>query len=318
MNMTKLRSNLILVTTALIWGFAFVAQSVGMEFVGPFTFNSVRSLLGAVVLLPCIALLDKLNKRNSFNIDSSRENASDRGAFDEKKNNREDKKTLFVAGILCGLALFVASSLQQQGIMYTTVGKAGFITSLYIIIVPFIGVFFKRKIPGLIWLSTAIAMVGMYLLCITENFTIGKGDLLILACAVVFSVHILIIERYSSLVDGVRMSCIQFFTCGILSAIPMLIIEKPQLSVILSAWAPILYAGVLSCAVAYTLQIIGQKNTSAPVASLILSLESVFSVLAGWIILGQTLTARELLGCALVFCAIVLAQWPGPVPVTRD
>lgn len=295
MNKIKLRSNLILVITALIWGAAFVAQSIGMEYVGPFTFNSVRSLLGALVLLPCIALLDKLKSKNNINSVS---------------DHNKDKRTLIKAGVFCGIALFAASSLQQIGIMYTTVGKAGFITALYIIIVPIIGIFFKKKVSVIVWFSAIIAVLGMYLLCIKEGFFIGKGDLLIMACALVFSIHILIIEHYSSLVDGVRMSFIQFFTCGILSAIPMLLFENPKWSAIITAWAPVLYAGVLSCAVAYTLQIIGQKNTSAPVASLILSLESVFSVLAGWLILNQTLTAREILGCSLVFCAIILAQLP--------
>ena len=202
----------------------------------------------------------------------------------------------------------MASSFQQIGIGYTTVGKAGFITALYIIIVPILGIFLKKKVPLAVWLSVFIAAVGMYLLCITEKFTIGMGDLLMLACAFCFSAHILVIDHFSPHVDGVRMSCIQFFTCSLLSAVAMFLFEKPNLPDILSAWLPILYAGVLSSGVGYTLQIIAQKNTNPTVASLLMSLESVFAVLAGWVLLGQKLSLRELLGCVLVFAAILLAQ----------
>ena len=208
------------------------------------------------------------------------------------------------------MALCIASNLQQFGIKYTTVGKAGFITAMYIIIVPVIGIFLKKTTGLRIWISVLLAVGGLYLLCMTEGFSIAFGDLLVLLCAVMFSVHILIIDYFSPKVDGVRMSCIQFFVSGILSGVAMLIFEQPDLGAILQAWMPILYAGVMSCGVAYTLQIVGQKDMDPTIASLILSLESVVSVLAGWVILGQKLSSKELFGCVLMFAAIILAQLP--------
>lgn len=281
----QMRNSLLLLLTAFIWGAAFVAQSVGGEAVGCFTFNGVRSLIGALVLLPVIWLMDAKKK--------------------------EDQKTLITGGICCGVMLFIASNFQQFGISFTTVGKAGFITAMYILIVPILGLFMKKK-PGLqVWLGVVLAVMGLYLLCMTsESFSLSKGDFLVLICAGFFSLHILIIDYFSPKVDGVRMSCIQFLVCGILSMVMAFIFETPEVSVILSGWLPILYAGVLSCGVAYTLQIVGQKNMDPTVASLILSLESVFSVLAGWLILNQTLSLRELSGCVLMFLAIILAQLP--------
>ena len=204
----------------------------------------------------------------------------------------------------------LASNFQQFGIKYTTVGKAGFITACYIVLVPILGLFLKKKCSPFIWLAVAMSVAGLYLLCITDGFSIGKGDILVLICAVLFSFHILVIDYYSPKVDGVKLSCIQFLVCGILSGIPALIFEKPEMSAVLTAWQPILYAGVMSCGVAYTLQIIGQKNMNPTVASLILSLESCISVLAGWVILGQQLSAREITGCVIMFAAIILAQLP--------
>lgn len=281
----QMRNSLLLLLTAFIWGAAFVAQSVGGEAVGCFTFNGVRSLIGALVLLPVIWLMDAKKK--------------------------EDQKTLITGGICCGVMLCIASNFQQFGISFTTVGKAGFITAMYILIVPILGLFMKKK-PGLqVWLGVVLAVMGLYLLCMTsESFSLSKGDFLVLICAGFFSLHILIIDYFSPKVDGVRMSCIQFLVCGILSMVMAFIFETPEVSVILSGWLPILYAGVLSCGVAYTLQIVGQKNMDPTVASLILSLESVFSVLAGWLILNQTLSLRELSGCVLMFLAIILAQLP--------
>ncbi len=290
MKKEQMRNSLLLLLTAAIWGVAFVAQSVGMDYVGPFTFNGVRSLIGGIVLLPLV-----LGARR-------KEPASGAGA--------SDKKTLLLGGVLCGAVLFAASSLQQIGIQYTTVGKAGFITACYIVIVPLLGLFFGKRCGLLTWLAVALALVGLYLLCITETLSVGKGDLLMLGCALLFSVHILVIDFFSPRVDGVAMSCIQFFVCALLSAVPMLAGERPQLSAILAAWAPVLYAGVLSCGVAYTLQIVGQKGMNPTVASLILSLESCISVLAGWLILGQRLSGREIFGCLVMFGAIVLAQLP--------
>lgn len=293
----QMKNSLLLLLTAFIWGVAFVAQSVGGEQVGCFTFNGVRSLIGGVVLIPVIFFLDAQKKKELGEKE-----------FTEQKG---DKKTLILGGVSCGIMLCIASNFQQLGISFTTVGKAGFITALYIIIVPILGIFMKKKAGPKIWAGVALATVGLYMLCMTsESFSISKGDFLVLICAGFFSLHILIIDHFSPKCDGVRLSCIQFFVCGIISMVIALIFETPTLSGILAGWLPILYAGVLSCGVAYTLQIVGQKNMDPTVASLILSLESVFSVLAGWMILHQTLTAREIFGCVLMFSAIILAQLP--------
>ncbi len=218
---------------------------------------------------------------------------------------------LLAGGVCCGVCLFAASNFQQFGIRYTTVGKAGFITACYIVIVPVIGIFLKKACGRLLWVSVAMAVVGLYFLCMTETLTIGKGDFLVFICALLFSLHILVIDYFSPRTDGVKMSCIQFFVCGILSGIAMLFTEEPHLADIFAAWIPILYAGIMSCGVAYTLQIVGQKGMNPTVASLILSLESCISVLAGWAILGQKLSVRELSGCLIMFGAIILAQLPG-------
>lgn len=286
----KLKNDSMLVLTALIWGSAFVAQSVGMDYIGPFTFNSLRSFLGGLVLLPVIWFMKRQHRL----------------ADKEKK----DRKTLWIGGLCCGIALAAASALQQIGLVYTSAGKAGFITALYILIVPIMGMFLGKKVGIKIWLGVALAVIGMYFLCIKEGFSISYGDFLVIICAIVFSIHILIIDYFSPRVDGVKLSCIQFFICGILCAVPMVLTEKPELGAVLDAYLPLLYAGVLSCGVAYTLQIIAQKNTDPTVASLILSLESVFAALTGWVIIHETLSPKELFGCALVFIAIILAQLP--------
>ena len=295
--MKQMKNNVLLVLTALIWGCSFVAQSVGMDYVGPFTFNAVRCLIGAAVLIPVILFMDKSARKSGL-------------TDEEMKSRRGDTKTLVTGGICCGLALGIASSLQQWGILFTTVGKAGFITACYIVIVPIIGLFLKKKCSPFIWTAVVMALIGLYLLCITDGFSIGLGDVLVLVCAFLFSLHILVIDYFSPKADGVKLSCIQFLVCGILSMIPALVLEHPQISSILTAWLPILYAGIMSCGVAYTLQIVGQKNVNPTVASLILSLESCISVLAGWVILGQKLSAKELLGCVIMFAAIILAQLP--------
>ena len=282
-----------LVLTAFIWGTAFVAQSVGMDYLGPFTFNGVRSLIGGIALLPCILLLKRWSREEP-----------------EETHCKENRKDLILGGTVCGLLLFGASSLQQIGIQYTTAGKAGFITAFYIVIVPVLGIFLKKRIGWKVWAAVVIALVGLYFLCITESFTIGKGDALIFLCALVFSLHILVIDYFAPRADGVVMSCIQFFVCGIVSLPFMFLTETPTIEGILAGGVPLLYAGVLSCGVAYTLQIIGQKNVNPAVASLILSLESCFSVLAGWLILGENLSVRETAGCILMFAAIILAQLP--------
>ena len=285
-----MKNNILLVLTALIWGCAFVAQSVGMDYVGPFTFNMARFLIGAIVLLPVIWFMDR-----------QRKTGAEKGA---------GQKTLIIGGICCGIALAVASTLQQWGILFTTVGKAGFITAMYIVIVPLLGIFIGKKVRPLIIGCVAIAVVGFYFLCMTESLRLGLGDFLVLLCAIAFSIHILVIDHFSPKVDGVKMSVIQFLTAAIISAVPTLLWEQPVFTDILQAWQPVLYAGVMSCGVAYTLQIIAQKNADPTVASLLLSLESVFSVLAGWVLLGQGLSLKELFGCVLIFCAIILAQLP--------
>lgn len=291
---TTLKNSLLLLLTAAIWGIAFVAQSVGMDYVGAFTFNAIRSIMGSIVLIPVILFMDSRKPSSALS----------------QAEKKSQAKTLLTGGIACGLCLFAASNFQQFGIKYTTVGKAGFITACYIVIVPIIGLFLKKKCSPYIWAAVVLAMAGLYLLCIKDGFSIGKGDFLVLICAILFSVHILVIDYFSPKTDGVKMSCIQFLVCGILSGIPALLMENPQIPSILSAWQPILYAGVMSCGVAYTLQIVGQKNMNPTVASLILSLESCISVLAGWIILGQKLSAKEILGCVIMFLAIILAQLP--------
>lgn len=296
MKQIKLKNSLLLLLTAAIWGAAFVAQSVGMEYIGPFTFNFVRNVIGGLVLIPCIWIINQIQGKNN----------------DDKKNDekKQGQKTLFIGGVCCGVALFLASNSQQIGIQYTTVGKAGFITALYIVIVPIIGIFLKKKCSILVWISVLIALGGFYLLSAKDGFCLETADLYLLASAFLFSMHILVIDYFSPKVDGVKMSCIQFFVCGILSGVVMLFTEPFHMSDILAAWKPILYAGVLSCGVAYTLQIVGQKDFNPTIASLILSLESVFSVIAGWLVLGQTLSGRELMGCVLIFCGIIMAQIP--------
>ena len=293
---STLKNSLLLLLTATIWGVAFVAQSVSMDYIGGFTFNAIRNIIGAITLVPVILIFSKQNP------------ATDQNPADRQKA----RKTLITGGICCGILLCLASNFQQFGIKYTTVGKAGFITACYIIIVPIIGIFLKKKCSPFIWIAVLLSLGGLYLLCISpgEGFSIGKGDTLVLICAVVFSFHILTVDHFSPLVDGVKMSCIQFLVCGILSGIPALIFENPNITNILQAWMPILYAGILSCGVAYTLQIVGQKGMNPTVASLIMSLESCISVIAGWLILGQNLSSREIFGCVLMFGAIMLAQLP--------
>lgn len=290
MNKFIIRQSCLLFLTAFIWGVAFVAQSAGMDYVGPFTFNAVRCILGGIVLIPCIGILS-LHKK-------------------QKSDLSENKKTLFIGGIMCGILLFTASSLQQFGILYTTAGKAGFITALYIIIVPVLSIFLHKKAGMKVWISVVIALCGLYLLCMQENLHLSQGDILLLLCSLTFSFHIMVIDYFAPKVDGVKMSCIQFFVCGILSAIGMILFENPNIGQILSGWLPILYGGIMSCGVAYTLQIIGQEGMNPTVASLILSMESVISVLAGWVLLHETLSRRELTGCVFMFAAIILAQLP--------
>ena len=303
MNSKQKRNSCLLVLTAFIWGVAFVAQSEGGDAVGPFTFNCIRCLIGSLVLIPAIAALDRM------------------GLTSRKPVTKEEKRILLTGGISCGVILCIASNLQQIGIyLGAPAGKAGFLTACYILLVPILGLFFKKKCGWNVWTGVLITLVELYLLCMKGSFSLQLSDALLLLCALAFSMHIMTIDHFSPLVDGVRMSCIQFMTAGILSAIPMFLYDmRHSLSGIKAwapalftadAWIPILYAGVMSCGVAYTLQIIGQQGVNPTVASLLMSLESVFSVLAGWVLLGEKLAARELVGCVLIFCAVVLAQIP--------
>ena len=307
----KLRNTFFLLLTAMIWGAAFVAQSVSMDYIGPFTFICLRSVIGGLFLIPVIIVLDGIRKK------SQNESANAVSAenilhieTEEKQRLSWKNKQLIEGGIVCGFFLFFANCFQQTGIQYTTVGKAGFITTFYIIIVPLIGLFFKKYCGILTWIGVVIALAGLYFLCITQKLTIQRGDALILCCSVLYAGQILAIDHYNPFVDGVKMSCIQFLTGGVLGAVFMFLFENPSLAMILSAAGPILYTGIMSTGVGYTLQIVGQKGLNPTVAALILSLESVFSALSGYVFLHQGLTTKELIGCALMCIAIVLAQLP--------
>lgn len=296
----ELRNSLLLIITALVWGVAFVAQRQGGAAAGPYTFNCIRSFLGAVVLVPVIRFLDGRTVA-------------------QRPQKVQDRRKLWIGGSLCGVVLFVASTFQQLGMYYgTTAGKAGFLTACYILLVPVLGIFFGKKCHWNVWVSILVAVAGLYFLCLTEGFSFYISDVLVLLCAVSFSVHIMVIDHFSPLVDGVRMSCIQFLICGVLGLIPMIAVEIvhtpggaqewTQMLMTWDVWIPILYAGVMSCGVGYTLQIIGQNGIHPAIASLLMSLESVFSVLAGMLILHETMTGREALGCVLVFAAVLFAQ----------
>lgn len=296
MKVNTKRNSFLLFLTACIWGLAFVSQSKGMEYMDPFTFNGVRSLIGAGSLLVFIIV---------------------RAVVTKDVVPKTDWKVTLKAGILCGLALTIASTLQQFGIVYTTVGKAGFITTLYIIFVPMAGVLFGRKPSGVVWVAAVMAAVGMYLLCMSENFSINFGDILIFICALFFTMHIMIIDHYSPKTDGVVVSCIQFLVCGIVCTVCAFIWGNPTWSQLSSGVGTLLYAGVMSCGVAYTLQIVGQKGVNPTVAALLLSMESVVATVAGVIayrlgFLGtdQSMTARQVIGCIIVFLAVILVQLP--------
>ena len=275
---------------------AFVSQSKGMEYMHPFTFNGVRALIGALVLFLYIVIT--------------------RRAAGEKAAPVNWPVTIR-AGIWCGIALTAASTLQQYGILYTTVGKAGFITTLYIIFVPIGGMFFRKKVAIVVWIGAAMAAVGMYLLCMTESFSLGRGDIMVFLCAVIFAVHIMIVDHYAEQAEGVIVSCIQFLICGVVCGAAALIWGAPTLLQLKDGVGTLIYAGVLSCGVGYTLQIVGQKGVNPTVAALILSMESVVSAVAGWgaykiglLQSDQSMTLRQIAGCIIVFAAVILVQLP--------
>lgn len=291
----KIRQNGFPVLAALIWGTAFVAQSVSTDFVEPMTFNALRSVIATVALLLVLWCFRRARAKHPQQ---------------EEKPVKGSRRDLILGGICCGTALCIASNLQQAGLSDTSAGKAGFITALYIVIVPVLGLFLHKKAPLTVWVGVVLALAGLYFLCITESLSIQRGDLYILACAVIFSMHILLIDHFTQRVDGIALSCAQFLVMAVLSGIGMLLFEHPDWEGILRCLWPILYVGVFSSGIAYTLQILAQKDANPTVVTLLLSLESVFSVLAGALILGDRLTGREIFGCVLMFAAVVLAQLP--------
>jgi drug/metabolite transporter (DMT)-like permease len=292
MNNKRLNANLLLLLTAAIWGFAFVAQRLGAQYVGALTFNAIRFALGSISLIPLIIYFDKRNKNNYSNDMTIGVNTS---------------KTI-ISGILVGIVLYIASTLQQIGITYTTAGKASFITGLYIVLVPVIGIFLKHKISKNSWFGVLFAVVGLYVLSINENFTISYGDLLEVICSIFFAVHILIIDHFSNKIDPLKLSCIQFVTCSFLSLITAIIFETITISGTLSALIPILYGGLLSVGVAYTLQVVAQKNAKPSHAAIILSMESVFGAIGSAIILGERMSTRGYMGCILILVGILISQ----------
>ncbi len=297
MNKTKLKGNLILLLTAIVWGTSFISQSVGMETISPTAFIGVRCVLGTAVLLLAIPVIDKIKNKKGDTVEP----------FNKK---------VLLGGLTCGIVLFCASYLQTAGLIYTSPGKSGFITALYMVFIPIVGVVMGKKLSPTVPIAVIIAVIGMYLLCIDSNFEINKGDVLTIICALFFTAHILVIDKVSPEVDGVKLSCVQFAVCGVLGLIVMFF-DTPKLDFtdILGCWKPIAYSGIMSCGVAYTLQIVGQKYTDPTSASIIMSLESVVATLStvvlvalGWDLTGGALTMREIMGCVLMFVAIILVQ----------
>jgi len=291
----KIKGTIMLTLAALIWGIAFVAQSVGMDYVGPWTFNCTRSILGGLILIPVIFIFSEKEQDE---------------AIANKLSIAQKRQNTLKGGIVCGLFLSAATIFQQYGILETSVGKSGFITALYIIIVPFLSIFLHKKIGLNQWISAFIAVAGFYIMSIHGHETLNRGDLFLLICAFLFSAQILSIDHFVEKVNPIAMSCIQFFVSAIISSVGMFIIESPVWANIYAARIPILYAGLMSSGIAYTLQIVGQKNLDATPASLLMSLESVFSAIAGFVILKQILSVNELIGCILVFAGVILSQLP--------
>lgn len=301
----KVQSDIMLIMTALIWGSAFIAQSKGADVIGPFTFNTLRYALAVLALLPAIYFFGK--RKNTLSADKKTQSQE----LSVNSYHKSDKKILIIGGIATGVALFTASSLQQYAIAFTTAAKAGFITTLYVILVPILGIFLKKKIRPVIWFCAFLAVIGLYLLSIKPgSFSISKGDFFVLLCAAGFTCHIMIIDYFSPKTDGMKLSCIQFAVVSLLSFAVMLFTEQFVLSDVLDAVIPLLYTGVLSSSIGYTCQIIAQKNADPTVASLILSLESVFAAVFGAVILHESMSLREITGCVIMFIAIIIAQLP--------
>lgn len=284
-------ANLLLLLTACIWGFAFVAQRQGMASTGPFTYNAVRFALGALSLVPLILWLDRRSGRSA-------------------QQKRAASRSAAAKGIWAGLFLFAGSSLQQIGLLYTTAGKAAFVTGLYMVIVPFLGLFMKQRLRLNGWTGALLALIGLYLLCVTDGLRLGQGDWFELVGALFWSVHILIIDRLSRNTDSLRLSFVQILVCSLLSLIVALATEKIELAGLLEAAVPILYGGICSVGVAYTLQIIGQKNAQPTQAAIILSMETVFAAIGGYLILNELLGTRGVLECLLMFAGMLIPQLP--------
>ena len=282
------------ILAAFIWGTAFVAQDLCADSIGTFAFNATRYFIAVLALLVVIAVSDKAKKNRPT------------PTADEKK---AANKQLWLGGLCCGVALAIASNFQQAGLVAgTDAGKAGFITALYVVLVPVFGLFFKRKVSLPVWIAVVCSVVALYLLCIKGDFSLAAGDLLILVCAVCFAVHILVIDHFTAYCDGVKLSCLQFLFAGIISAVCMFLFETVDFAAIWSCILPLLYVGIFSCSVGYTLQILAQKDSNPTVVTILLSLESVFAVIAGAIVLHQQMTAREYIGCVVMFVAVILAQ----------
>ena len=282
------------ILAAFIWGTAFVAQDLCADSIGTFAFNATRYFVAVLALLVVIAISDRAKK-----------NKPALTAEEKKAANKQ----LWLGSLCCGVALAIASNFQQAGLVAgTDAGKAGFITALYVVLVPVFGLFFKRKVSLPVWIAVVCSVVALYLLCIKGDFSLAAGDLLILVCAVCFAVHILVIDHFTAYCDGVKLSCLQFLFAGIISAVCMLLFEDVDFAAIWSCILPLLYVGIFSCGVGYTLQILAQKDSNPTVVTILLSLESVFAVIAGAIILHQQMTAREYIGCVVMFVAVILAQ----------
>lgn len=335
----KARSNIMLFITALIWGTAFVTQKIGMNYMEPFTFNGIRTLIGAVVLTPVIMYFDRQKKKEatagSGNSETAgaaegREGAAAEGASGEilvsagsgegpasvsgsAGSADSEKKWLLLGGFCCGMVLFIGGSLQQVALQTVSAGKAGFITALYIVLVPILGIFIKKKIRPIVWLCVAVAAVGLFLLCVPKGESlsgIGFGEILLFISSIWFALHLFVVDFFVARVDGVRLSRMQFLVCGLVSLVPMFLFESPSMSAIIAGWFPLVYTGVFSQGVAYTFQVVAQKHTNPTSAALIMSLESVFSVIAEAIILHEMMSGREITGCILMFAAIIVTQLP--------
>ncbi len=293
---TQVKGIIFLLITAIIWGTSFVSQSVGSEVVKPFTFMGIRTLLGSFVLMPVIFVRDKIQEKSLSPAEIANKKIKDRRTV--------------VIGLLIGIALCLATNFQQFAFNYSTTGKIAFITASYMFFVPISSIFFKKKLPVVTWICVLLGFIGLYFLCFkkSENFSINKGDALAFICAIFFTVQILLIEKYAKTCDGIRLSCAQFFSCGLISLILMFIFERPSFTVVKSAILPILYSGIMSCGIAYTLQIIGQKYCEATIASLIMCMESVFATISSAIFEHKLLLPRELAGCIIMFSAILISQ----------